>query len=203
MKKFLLILLGIVTLNLCAFAIESDFKNSLLKVDYVKTGNDSYNIRLFTQKPYGEPIKVIKKTNTSYYILLPETFHSVGSVAPFGDIKSTEIKLFPYAGQFRLDAVRHAHRAGRAAVLRNRPLLPVALIHARRRSDTAAPSLGNTPVGARVHQSSSSLGLFFSIRRRESSSRASLPILLSRKLRLAASMTTARFLPADTGTTMR
>ena len=99
MKKFLLILLGIVTLDLCAFAIESDFKNSLLKVDYVKTGNDSYNIRLFTQKPYGEPIKVIKKTNTSYYILLPETFHSVGSVAPFGDIKSTEIKLFPYAGQ--------------------------------------------------------------------------------------------------------
>ena len=99
MKKFLLILLGIVTLNLCAFAIESDFKNSLLKVDYVKTGNDSYNIRLFTQKPYSEPIKVIKKTNTSYYILLPETFHSVGSVAPFGDIKSTEIKLFPYAGQ--------------------------------------------------------------------------------------------------------
>ena len=99
MKKFFLILLGIVTLNLCAFAIESDFKNSLLKVDYVKTGNDSYNIRLFTQKPYGEPIKVIKKTNTSYYILLPETFHSVGSVAPFGDIKSTEVKLFPYAGQ--------------------------------------------------------------------------------------------------------
>ena len=99
MKKFLLILLGIVTLNLCAFAIESDFKNSLLKVDYVKTGNDSYNIRLFTQKPYSEPIKVIKKTNTSYYILLPETFHSVGSVAPFGDIKSTEVKLFPYAGQ--------------------------------------------------------------------------------------------------------
>ena len=99
MKKFLLILLGIVTLNLCAFAIESDFKNSLLKVDYVKTGTDSYAIRLFTQKPYSEPIKVIKKTNTSYYILLPETFHSVGTVTPTGDIKSTEVKLFPYAGQ--------------------------------------------------------------------------------------------------------
>ena len=99
MKKILLILLGIVTLNLCAHAIESDFKNSLLKVDYVKTGADSYNIRLFTQKPYSEPIKVIKKTNTNYYILLPETFHSIGSVAPTGDIKSTEVKLFPYAGQ--------------------------------------------------------------------------------------------------------
>ena len=99
MKKFLLVLLGIVTLNLCAFAIESDFKNSLLKVEYVKTGADSYNIKLFTQKPYNEPIKVIKKTNTNYYILLPETFHSVGSVAPLGDIKSTEVKLFPYAGQ--------------------------------------------------------------------------------------------------------
>ena len=99
MKKFLLVLLGIVTLNLCAFAIESDFKNSLLKVEYIKTGADSYNIKLFTQKPYNEPIKVIKKTNTNYYILLPETFHSVGSVAPLGDIKSTEVKLFPYAGQ--------------------------------------------------------------------------------------------------------
>ena len=99
MKKILLTVLGIVTINLCAFAIESDFKNSLLKVDYVKTGADSYNIRLFTQKPYNEPIKVIKKTNTSYYILLPETFHSIGSVAPTGDIKSTEVKLFPYAGQ--------------------------------------------------------------------------------------------------------
>ncbi len=99
MKKILLTVLGIVTINLCSFAIESDFKNSLLKVDYVKTGADSYNIRLFTQKPYNEPIKVIKKTNTSYYILLPETFHSIGSVAPTGDIKSTEVKLFPYAGQ--------------------------------------------------------------------------------------------------------
>ena len=98
MKKFLLIL-GIIAFNLCAFAIESDFKNSLLKVDYVRTGADSYTIRLFTQKPYSEPIKVIKKTNTNYYILLPETFHSIGSVAPTGDIKSTEVKLFPYAGQ--------------------------------------------------------------------------------------------------------
>ena len=99
MKKIFLILLGIVTFGGFANAIESDFKNSLLKVDYVKTSNDSYNIRLFTQKPYNEPIKVIKKTNTSYYILLPETFHSVTSVAPAGDIKSTEVKLFPYAGQ--------------------------------------------------------------------------------------------------------
>ncbi len=98
MKKFLLIL-GIIAFNLCAFAIESDFKNSLLKVDYVRTGADSYAIRLFTQKPYSEPIKVIKKTNTNYYILLPETFHSIGSVAPTGDIKNTEVKLFPYAGQ--------------------------------------------------------------------------------------------------------
>ena len=99
MKKIFLILLGIVTFGGFANAIESDFKNSLLKVDYVKTSNDRYTIRLFTQKPYNEPINVNKKTNTNYYILLPETFHSVSSVAPTGDIKSTEVKLFPYAGQ--------------------------------------------------------------------------------------------------------
>lgn len=99
MKKFLLILTGIVVFGSCAFSIESDFKNSLLKADFVKVGANDYNIRLFTQKPYSEPIKVIKKTNTSYYLLLPETFHSVGSIAPTGDIKSAEVKLFPYAGQ--------------------------------------------------------------------------------------------------------
>lgn len=91
--------MGIVTFGTCAFSIESDFKNSLLKVDLVKCGSNDYNVKLYTQKPYSEPVKVIKKTNTSYYMLLPETFHSVGSVSPVGDIKNVEVKLFPYAGQ--------------------------------------------------------------------------------------------------------
>lgn len=99
MKKFLLVLAGIVLASASAFSIESDFKNSLLKVDFTRVGGDNYNILLHTQKPYSEPIKVIKKTNTNYYLLLPETFHSVSSVAPVGDIKSVEVKLFPYAGQ--------------------------------------------------------------------------------------------------------
>ena len=99
MKKILLILMGIVVFGSCAFSIESDFKNSLLKVDLVKCGSNDYNVRLYTQKPYSEPVKIIKKTNTSYYMLLPETFHSVGSISPVGDIKNVEVKLFPYAGQ--------------------------------------------------------------------------------------------------------
>ena len=91
--------MGIVVFGSCAFSIESDFKNSLLKVDLVKYGSNDYNVRLYTQKPYSEPVKIIKKTNTSYYMLLPETFHSVGSISPVGDIKNVEVKLFPYAGQ--------------------------------------------------------------------------------------------------------
>lgn len=91
--------MGIVVFGSCAFSIESDFKNSLLKVDLVKCGSNDYNVKLYTQKPYSEPVKIIKKTNTSYYMLLPETFHSVGSVSPVGDIKNVEVKLFPYAGQ--------------------------------------------------------------------------------------------------------
>ena len=91
--------MGIVVFGSCAFSIESDFKNSLLKVDLVKCGSNDYNVRLYTQKPYSEPVKIIKKTNTSYYMLLPETFHSVGSISPVGDIKNVEVKLFPYAGQ--------------------------------------------------------------------------------------------------------
>lgn len=99
MKKFLLIFTSLIlscTLGIC---IENDYKNSLLKVDLQKTGQDSYNVLLHTQKPYNEPIKVIKKSDTNYYILLPETFHSITSIPALGDIKSAEAKLFSYAGQ--------------------------------------------------------------------------------------------------------
>lgn len=85
--------------NADTMALDSDYKNNLLKVDVVRANDGSYKVDLFTQKPYNEPIKVIKKSDTNYYILLPETYHSITSVGTTGDINKVDVKLFPYAGQ--------------------------------------------------------------------------------------------------------
>ncbi len=81
------------------FAAENDYKNNLLKVEVTKTGDNSYDIGLYTQKTYNEPVKVIKKTDTVYYLLLPETGHSITSVPPVEDVKNVSVKSYPYAGQ--------------------------------------------------------------------------------------------------------
>ena len=52
---------------------ESEYKNSLMKVELLKQNENSYNINLYTQKKFLEPVKVIKKSDLNYYILLPET----------------------------------------------------------------------------------------------------------------------------------
>ncbi len=79
--------------NADTMALDSDYKNNLLKVDVVKANDGSYKVDLFTQKPYNEPIKVIKKTDTNYYILLPETYHSITSVGGTGDVNKVDVKF--------------------------------------------------------------------------------------------------------------
>ena len=105
MRKYILgfilaLLMGLSGIfNADTMALDSDYKNNLLKVDVVKANDGSYKIDLFTQKPYNEPIKVIKKSDTSYYVFLPETYHSITSVGTSGDISKVDVKLYPYAGQ--------------------------------------------------------------------------------------------------------
>lgn len=105
MRKYILgiiltLLLGLGGIfNADTMALDSDYKNNLLKVDVQKASDGTYKIDLFTQKPYNEPIKVIKKSDTSYYVFLPETYHSITSVGTSGDINKVDVKLYPYAGQ--------------------------------------------------------------------------------------------------------
>ena len=99
MKKLFSIIAGLIFISTSASCLENDFKNTLLDVIFTKTGDANYNIELSTQKPYNEPIKVIKKTDTNYYLLLPETNSKDGSIEPVGDIINAEVKMFAYAGQ--------------------------------------------------------------------------------------------------------
>lgn len=99
MKKYILALLSLIFASSVAFSLENDFKNKLEGITFKKTGEASYNIELSTQKQYREPIKVIKKTDTNYYLLLPETNTAISSANTTGDIKSADIKMYSYAGQ--------------------------------------------------------------------------------------------------------
>ncbi|MCD8024919.1 MAG: hypothetical protein LUE64_05245 [Candidatus Gastranaerophilales bacterium] len=102
MKKFYIVFAALIVLFFCTgrlLAANSDFKNNLLKIELTKTDDTHYNIGLYTQKAYNEPVKIIKKTDTIYYFLLPETSHSITSVQPVGDIKNVLVKSYPYAGQ--------------------------------------------------------------------------------------------------------
>ncbi len=102
MKKFLTTFASLTLLACTAnsiFAADGAYKNNLLKVELSKINEDSYNVNLYTQKVYTEPVKVVKKTDTVYYFLLPETSNSVTSVTPVSDISNVMIKTYPYAGQ--------------------------------------------------------------------------------------------------------
>lgn len=83
-----------------AISAESEYKNSLMKVELLKQNENSYNINLYTQKKFLEPVKVIKKSDLNYYILLPETKNTASeTLIPKTDIRSVSINLYPYMGQ--------------------------------------------------------------------------------------------------------
>ena len=60
------------------YAINLEYKNSLSKVELSRISDDSYTINLYTSKKITDPVKVIKKNDLNYYILLPETKNSTG-----------------------------------------------------------------------------------------------------------------------------
>ena len=76
MRKIFTVLFAIFVLLFSTqslFAAAGDYKNNLLKIEITKLDENSYDIGLYTQKVYNEPVKIIKKTETVYYFLLPET----------------------------------------------------------------------------------------------------------------------------------
>ncbi len=82
-----------------AHALDAEYKNSLTKVELTKINENSYNVNLYTSKKFQEPVKVIKKSDLSYYILLPETKNDAAQNAfNSQDIRSVNTKLYQYAG---------------------------------------------------------------------------------------------------------
>ncbi len=86
-------------LNNIANAVNSEYKNSLEGIEFSKTSESSYSINLYTQKGYSEPVKVIKKNDLNYYILLPETKNAAAPLKiETSEIQEVNTKIYPYAG---------------------------------------------------------------------------------------------------------
>ncbi len=99
-NKFLISLFVLFVLSNCAYSINLEYKNSLSKVELARVSDDSYTINLYTSKKYLDPVKVIKKNDLSYYILLPETKNASSVVnAQSSDIRNVTTNSYPYAGQ--------------------------------------------------------------------------------------------------------
>ncbi len=95
-----LILSFLILAGACVFALDSEYKNTLNKIEVVKTGEDNYSVNLYTQKGYSQQPKIIKKSDYNYYILLPETKNSAPAASKNSqDIRSVSANLYPYAGQ--------------------------------------------------------------------------------------------------------
>ncbi len=97
-SRFILIVL-LLFINNIAGAVNSEYKNSLDGIELQRTSTGSYNINLYTKKDYSEPVKVIKKNDLNYYILLPETRNSaVPLKINTAEIQNVNTKMYPYAG---------------------------------------------------------------------------------------------------------
>lgn len=99
-KKVLFGVLGLSLFNSVAFGIEAEFKNSLMKIELNKANENAYIVNLYTKNNFIEPIKIIKKSDLNYYILLPETKNESTRITGFGtDIRNISTNVYPYAGQ--------------------------------------------------------------------------------------------------------
>lgn len=85
--------------TLTNFAVDGDFKNILLNIDFDKNGENNYRINLHTQIPYADEIKIVKKSDYNYYILLAETYAKPATTKINSELNSADIKLYPYAEQ--------------------------------------------------------------------------------------------------------
>ena len=102
MRKVLIIIAALFVFIFGAqriYAVDNDYKNNLLKIEVTELDSSHYDIGLYTQKIYNEPVKIIRKSDTIYYFLLPETSHAITSVTPVGAVKNVLVKTYPYSGQ--------------------------------------------------------------------------------------------------------
>lgn len=108
MKKYLVISIFAIFHLLLGMRIVSageTFQNNLLKVDLYESSLGGVKMTLYTNKPYTDTVRVNKKSDSEYVILMPETSNSLTAKpslrAASNAVKNVEVKTQQYSGQIK------------------------------------------------------------------------------------------------------
>lgn len=108
MKKYLVISIFTIFHLLVGMRIVlagETFQNNLLKVDLYESSLGGVKMTLYTNKPYNDSVRVNKKSDSEYVILMPETSNSLTAKPSLrsvsGAVKNVEVKTQQYSGQIK------------------------------------------------------------------------------------------------------
>ncbi|MBR1976736.1 hypothetical protein IKA15_00480 [bacterium] len=99
MKKFFISIFIFSVIVQQVFAHGKEFKNMLVDLEIGRAGEDTYKVNLKTEVPYPDEIKIVKKSDYNYYILLAETYSLIKTTKSQGTIQSIKVDTYPYAEQ--------------------------------------------------------------------------------------------------------
>lgn len=99
LKKFFISIFIFSVIVQQVLAYGKEFKNMLVDLEIGRAGEDTYKVNLKTEVPYPDEIKIVKKSDYNYYILLAETYSLIKTTKSQGTIKSIKVDTYPYAEQ--------------------------------------------------------------------------------------------------------
>ena len=95
--SFLLILFLFVSNALA----DNAYKNELTKIGFSQLGASDVKITLYMVKPYSEPLRLLKKNESEFVLILPETYSSAPQKPSIsdviGEITDVDVKLYSFA----------------------------------------------------------------------------------------------------------
>ena len=76
------------------------YKNELIRVGFSPLGVNDVKITLYTSKPYSEPLRLLKKNDSEFVLILPETYNSAPQKPSIsdviGEVTDADIKLYSF-----------------------------------------------------------------------------------------------------------
>ena len=98
--KKIFILLILLFLGFTKVNAGNAYKNELIRVSLSPIGSDDVKITLYMAKPYSEPLRLLKKNDGEFVLILPETYTSAPQKPSIsdviGEVTDADIKLYSF-----------------------------------------------------------------------------------------------------------
>ena len=99
LKKVLIITFALFSGAINVFGANA-YKNELIRVGFSSLGVNDVKITLYTSKPYSEPLRLLKKNDSEFVLILPETYNSAPQKPSIsdviGEVTDADIKLYSF-----------------------------------------------------------------------------------------------------------